>query len=80
MNRSIEKPQTNADRIRAMTDEELAEIFYTGCESRAYNDNCLITQKLIERGDLTMSDEEQDEVCLKCWISWLKSPVVDNGT
>ncbi len=27
------KPQTNADRIRAMTDEELAELFETLCPS-----------------------------------------------
>lgn len=72
---------SNADRIRAMDDLELAETFYTGCENRAYNDACHVTQELIERSDLTMSDEEQDEICLKCWLDWLKSPVeVDNGT
>jgi hypothetical protein len=37
MNRSIENPQTNAARIRAMTDEELAEWIW-GAETagRAY--------------------------------------------
>ena len=80
MYRHITGKKTNADRIRAMTDEELAETFYTGCESRAYNDSCLVTQELIKRGDLAMSDEEQDEICLKCWLSWLKSPVEGGAT
>lgn len=57
--------QTNADRIRAMTDEELAAFMedtatWGGCPNRGARD--------------CTSD------CGVCWISWLKSPVeVDNG-
>lgn len=58
-------PQTNADRIRAMTDEELAKWFCVmnadDCPDKAHELRC--TDK-----------------CYECWLDWLKSPVeVDNG-
>lgn len=56
----IPKPQTNADRIRAMTDEELAKwlcvMNFDDCPDRAHQMKC--TDK-----------------CYECWIDWLKSPV-----
>lgn len=62
------QPQTNADRIRAMTDEELASIFanFTDCQY------C---------GVKTARCSENETRCRMEWLSWLKSPVeVDNGT
>ena len=66
--RVVFKPQTNADRLRAMTDEELASIFanFTDCQY------C---------GVKTARCSENETRCRMEWLSWLKSPVeVDNGT
>lgn len=69
----INKPKpTNADRIRAMSDEELADmIFKYGiddhinfCEER---EEC---QKLIELDRLNPWGKE----CRKCMLEWLKQP------
>ena len=54
------KPITNADRIRAMTDEELAELIGTdqrngGCPNGGAR-NC-------------------QESCVKCWLDWLREEV-----
>ena len=70
------KPITNADRIRAMTDEELAEFL-------CYWDNCSSTEGLgynTERvGDcwLCTAPGGGDIVgeCQVCAMAWLKSPV-----
>ena len=59
------KPVTNADRIRAMSDEELAKwlcvMNIDDCPDKAHERHC--TDK-----------------CYECWLDWLKSPVeeVDN--
>lgn len=58
-------PKTNADRIRAMTDEELARFRAYGCcpENRYMNDyEC----------DYFHGD------CEKCWLDWLKQEVTDD--
>lgn len=57
---------TNADKIRAMTDEELAHLLNTCvCPTKKcpkeFDDRC------------KMSD------CEKCWRDWLKQEVSDNG-
>jgi hypothetical protein len=60
------KPLTNADRIRAMNDEELAQFFPCtasefSCHPGATNEDC----KKVGgwwRG------------CPQCWLDWLKSP------
>ena len=58
------KPQTNADRIRSMTDEELAK-----CLSRIQcPDNRF-------RGDYDCSIFHN---CGECWLDWLKQEV-SNG-
>lgn len=57
-----EMPMTNADRIRAMSDEELAELFADderACPPR--HPNC---RKYIDK-------------CDGCWLEWLKQPVED---
>lgn len=57
-------PQTNADRIRAMSDEELAAFRAGGhCPpSRRFPDCATI------------------EPCSKCWLEYLRQPVKDGET
>ena len=55
---SISEPQTNADRIRAMTDEELARFMWNCAQPCCPPINCAFKK----------CDAE------KCWLSWLKSP------
>lgn len=56
------KPRTNADRIRAMTDEELAEELCLGCcqESR---EDC--NKYIIENSGGGRN-------CLQHWLDWLR--------
>lgn len=55
------KPMTNAERIRAMTDEELAE-FFTFCDSCViFKDEC----------------RTKGYACKQRWIDWLKQEVDD---
>lgn len=50
------KPITNADRIRSMTDEELAEWFSIYCcRNKTYDAHC-----------------ETFGSCKACWSSWLQ--------
>ena len=58
------KPQTNADRVRAMTDEELAAIFTSGW----YDGPCFTCP---------VTDVECERVvpCDVCFLDWLKAPV-----
>lgn len=60
------KPMTNADRIRQMTDEELAENICSRCcpEKDAFY-NCVKINKK------TFSWED----CKRCWLDWLKQEV-----
>ena len=56
------KPKTNADRIRAMTDEEMADwIELLLCPL-----NC---------PDEQMGEAFERTSCDGCWLSWLKSTV-----
>ena len=56
-----QKPQTNADRIRAMSDEELAEFRAGGhCPPSRRFPNCATI-----------------EPCSKCWLEYLRQPVKD---
>ena len=48
--------QTNADRVRSMTDEELAITFAVNCAGRKCPHN---------------ADAVGDE-CMVCWLEWLK--------
>lgn len=54
------KPITNADRIRAMSDEELAVMFF----NYHYSFTCP------EKGC-----HECKESCMDCWLDWLKEEV-----
>lgn len=62
-------PMTNADRIRAMTDEELAEFMdkdYPFCKSLPECAALLDTEEGIP-----------DEMCRKCQLEWLRKPADD---
>ena len=50
------EPTTNGERIRAMSDEELAEFMDNGCDVIAPSENC--TKAFYD--------------CKKCWLDWLK--------
>ena len=57
-----QKPQTNADSVRAMTDEELASLLYPVC----------VHGLVIEHGEC---DKEDKSFCVDCWLDWLKKEV-----
>jgi hypothetical protein len=58
----VKKPQTNADRIRMMSDEELAETYAGGCPD---GDRLNCGKYYLHGG----------RDCFNCWLDWLKSPV-----
>ena len=62
-------PQTNADRIRAMTDEELAEWGATlpCCPLGPDLEELCYPQNVCENTDFAR----------KCWLNWLKQEVKD---
>ena len=53
----VEKPQTNADRIRSMTDEELAEVLFGSCIEHMGVEEC----------------SHPEESCKSCVLDWLKT-------
>jgi len=53
---------TNADRIRAMSDEEMAEFFKIGCPP-GY--------------DLCGACVPAGDICNGCWLDWLKQEAAD---
>jgi len=57
----IPKVKTNADRVRSMTDEELAEWFLkiAACPCDAMNGGCALN----------------DDTCRQAWFKWLKEEV-----
>lgn len=55
--RDQKKPQTNADRIRSMTDEELAEVLFGSCIEHIGVEEC----------------SHPEEACKSCVLDWLKS-------
>ena len=52
------KPVTNADRIRAMSDEELADLIYREIGYCAPTGDC----------------EKTSNDCKACWLDWLHQP------
>ena len=56
VDRVIGKPMTNADRIRAMSDEELAELIDRETDSCAPTGDC----------------EKMSRDCKACWLEWLQ--------
>lgn len=62
------KPKTNADRIRAMTDKELAEFLAKNYISCA---RCFFRRT---------SSKDPIGVCLECCLGRLRAPVEEGGT
>lgn len=60
------KPQTNGDRLRAMTDEELAD----------FQDSIGYCPPIHNRSEHCI--KHKDESCSACWLDWLQSPA-DGG-
>lgn len=58
--KKMQKPQTNADRIRSMTDEELA-VLLEGCICP--KDPC---------PDIDHDTPTDKKRCTECWLDWLK--------
>ena len=56
------KPMTNADRIRSMTDEELAELIDRETDSCAPTGDC----------------ERMPRDCKACWLEWLQQPAEED--
>ena len=54
------KPITNADRIRGMTDEELAELL----------EGCICPKSPCP--DIDRDTPTDKKRCTKCWLDWLK--------
>jgi len=63
---SISEPKTNADRIRSMSDEELARLFADGnCGYCRIHDFCFAKGCQID--------------CEDVWLDWLKQEVSTDG-
>lgn len=61
-------PRTNADRIRSMSDEELAEFLYN-----VWKEQDPFTKEVCERcGDTDISCRPN------CWLDWLKQEVEED--
>ncbi|MBE6977640.1 MAG: hypothetical protein E7438_03250 [Ruminococcaceae bacterium] len=59
-----EKPKTNADRIRAMSDEELAELFHGFCDNGERCVYCPLYEK-------SCAGVHSD---VPKWLEWLQQP------
>ena len=55
--RDQKKPQTNADRIRSMTDEELAQVLFGSCIEHMGVEEC----------------SHPEEACKSCVLDWLRA-------
>lgn len=63
-----EKPKTNADRIRAMTDAELAQMLCAGVDIQ-------FCHNLPECAELLDTDDGvPEEKCMGCLMAWLRQP------
>ena len=65
-------PMTNADRVRAMSDVELAEHLYAYAtleQQIQFCQNLPECDKILDTGD-----EIPDEKCMNCLMEWLRQP------
>ena len=63
-NKDLYEPMTNADRIRSMTDEELAKLLLDGCRGSKCDD-----QPQNEWGSMN---------CFQCRMEWLQQPAEED--
>lgn len=64
---------TNADMIRKMSDEQLADEmlnFPDVCEQAGFCHNDILCNDMLERGELI-----EKEMCKRCLMNWLKKEV-----
>lgn len=59
------KPVTNGDRVRAMTDEEIATLIILNCKGR----DCLSYER---------KTDSEAEICWHCWLDWLRKEANEN--
>lgn len=64
------KPQTNADRIRAMSDEELANFFADKCLMATYSQ---LTD--VKQNRTAIQIEAEKQTAFRILLKWLKQPV-----
>lgn len=67
------KPQTNADRIRAMSDEELARFFFADKIGNEY----ILSQKRLGYSEHTLTATQIEAIrhnCYCIWMRYLKQP------
>ena len=65
--------KTNADRIRAMSDEELDDLLY-GFDYDEWAVNWCTDEAAEKRGCDVYNGRTPDEVCKKCRMEWLRQP------
>ena len=66
---AIEAPMTNADRIRAMTDEELVNLHYSGSA------HCIASDPTVcDRHDFIGNLTP----CEQCYLKWLQQPAEED--
>lgn len=61
------KSETNADRIRNMSDEELASVLFSGCIDSMDLEECPYASE----GEL--DNNKIRKICKKCTLDWLRS-------
>ena len=66
------EPMTNADRIRAMSDEELMETLYPLTDIEKTAPFCKGLQECV--GMLANDEDIPDEKCKACLLKWLQQP------
>lgn len=67
------KKRTNADRIRSMSYEELAELFYS---FQNLEDKVQFCKNKTEREEILDDGKEiPDNMCKKCLVEWLQKEV-----
>lgn len=64
------RAMTNADRIRAMSDEELAEVIYKRIGGELVCGNLPLC-----KDDVDNDREIPDKRCIGCVLAWLRQPV-----
>ena len=69
--KSVRTP-TNGDKIRAMSDEELAEFLFKVLNSGCFGEGVFPYHHCPP--DMANSREEQKVICLKCGLDWLRQP------
>ena len=67
--------QTNADRIRNMSDEELASVLFSGCIDSMDLEECpyYVSESKLDNNKIR-------KICKKCTLDWLQSEAEQEGT